>query len=126
MAIGAGVLRHRVRIDQLVDVLDSNGEPARDGQGATIREWSEVATVWAAIEPLSARERMQSAAMQSEVTARIVMRFRTGLDAAMRFVHLVNGTDSSIYNPAGFIPDKESGLEHLTVPVSAGISTDGQ
>lgn len=125
MSIAAGRLRHRVRIDELSDVLDSNGEPARDDQGATIRDWQAVATVWAAIEPASAREFIQSAAMQSQITVKIIIRHRTGLDAAMRLVHVVNGVDSNIYNPQGFLADKQSGLEYLTIPCSEGVS-DGQ
>lgn len=122
MAYASGKLRHRVRIDQLVDVLDSSGEPVRDEQGASVRDWEEVATVWAAIEPLSVREFIQSAAMQSQTSARIVIRYRSGLDAAMRLVHLVDGADFRIYNPAGFLADAQSGLEYLTIPVGEGVN----
>lgn len=108
------------------DLLDSNGEPARDEQGATLRDWVEVATVWAAIEPSSAREFIQSASMQSQITARIVIRYRAGLNAAMRLVHLVDGVPGKIYDPEGFLADKESGLEYLTIPCSEGVSDDGQ
>jgi len=122
MAIASGKLRHRIRIEEYADVLDSNGEPARGDQGEFIKEWREVATVWAAIEPLSAREFIQSASMQSQVTARIVIRYRSGLDSAMRLVHLVNGAPNKIYNPQGFLSDKESGLEYLTIPCSEGVN----
>jgi SPP1 family predicted phage head-tail adaptor len=125
MTLAAGKLRHRVRIEQYVDVLDSNGEPARGEQGEFIKEWEEVATVWAAIEPLSAREFIQSASMQSQITARITIRYRSGLNAAMRLVHLVNDVQSKIFNPAGFLADKESGLEYLTIPCSEGVN-EGQ
>lgn len=119
MALQAGKLRHRVRIEQYANVLDEFGEPVRGDQGEHVKAWLEVATVWAAIEPLSAREFMQSASLQSQITARIVIRHRSGLDASMRIVHLATG---AIYNPAGFLPDKESGLEYLTIPVSAGVN----
>lgn len=123
MTLRGGKLRHRVRIDELVPVEDSNGDPTQDpATGALIQEWVTVATVWAAIEPLSARELIQSAAMQSAVSARLVIRYRAGLHAAMRFVHVVNGADGTIYNPAGMLADKESGLEYLTIPVSAGVN----
>lgn len=125
MTIAAGKLRHRVRIEQYVDVLDSSGEPTRGEHGEFIKEWQEVATVWAAIEPLSAREFIQSAAMQSQITARIIIRYRSGLNAAMRLVHLVNDVPSKIFNPAGFLADKESGLEYLTIPCSEGVN-EGQ
>lgn len=125
MALASGRLRHLVRIEEYVDVLDTSGEPVRGEQGEFIKEWAEVATVWAAIEPLSAREFIQSAAMQSQVTARITIRQRDGLNAAMRLVHVVNGADGKVYDIEGVLADKESGLEYLTIPVSEGTN-DGQ
>lgn len=122
MSLEPGKLRHRVRIEEYADVLDSAGDPVRGPQGEFVKEWQEVATVWAAIEPLSAREFMQSAAIQAQVTARIVIRYREGLNAAMRIVHIASG---KLYNPAGFLADKDSGLEYLTIPVSEGVN-DGQ
>lgn len=127
MGIEAGRLRHRVRIEQLVNLLDSNGDALQDDQaGEVARVWEEVATVWAAIEPLSAREFIQSQATQSQITARIVIRFREGLNAAMRLVHVRRNMADVIYNPHGFLADKESGLEYFTIPVSAGVSDSGQ
>lgn len=123
MSIEAGRLRHRVRIEQLEYQRDSHGEVIQDPQtGETSQEWTEVATVWAAIEPLSAREFIQSQAIQSQVTARIIIRYRDGMNAAMRLVHVRTGRDDVIYNPAGFLADKESGLEYLTIPCSQGVN----
>lgn len=127
MTLSAGRLRHRVLIEQYVLALDSNGDVAQDPDtGETTGSWQELATVWAAIEPLSAREFLAAQATQSQVTARIVIRHRSDLDASMRLVHMVNGARGSVYNPAGFLADKDSGLEYLTIPVSAGVSTSGQ
>lgn len=120
MSLEPGKLRHRVRIEEYANVLDTAGEPVRGPQGEFIKEWQEVATVWASIEPLSAREFIQSQAVQSQVTARMLIRYRDGLDAAMRLVHIAAG---KIYNPEGFLPDKVSGLEYLTIPVSQGVGT---
>jgi len=122
-SVEAGKLRHRVRIEQLESLIDSNGEPAQDDQtGTVLQEWTEVATVWAAIEPLSAREFLAAQATQSKVTARITIRFRDDLDPAMRLVHARIGRADVVYNPAGFLPDVESGLDYITIPVSTGIS----
>lgn len=119
----SGSLRHRVRIDARVNLLDSNGETQQDeSTGEVAREWSEVATVWASIEPLSAREFIQSQALQSQIVARITMRYRDGLDASMRLVHVRTGKPDVIYNPAGFLADKVSGLEFVTIPCSAGVN----
>jgi SPP1 family predicted phage head-tail adaptor len=112
MTLAAGKLRHRVRIERYeAGAVDSNGDtlPAA---------WVTVAdNVAAAVEPLSAREYAQSQAIQSKITTRITIRRRDGLDASMRIVH-----GSTIYNPEGFIPDKDSMREYLTVPCSQGVN----
>ena len=120
--VEAGKLRHRVRIEQLESFLDSNGDVLQDPvTGAISREWVEVVTVWAAIEPLSAREFIQSQATQSEVTARITIRYRDGLVPEMRLVHVRSSRPDVVYNPRGYLADKESGLEYVTIPVSTGV-----
>lgn len=127
MSIAAGRLRHRVQIEQYVLDRDSNGDVIQDpNTGETSGQWTAVAEVWAAIEPLSAKEFIASKSLQSQITARIVIRQRPGLDASMRLVHMVNGARGALYNPAGFLADKDSGLEYLTIPVSAGVSDSGQ
>lgn len=127
MAIVSGRLRHRVRIERLAFLLDSNGDAWQDPEtGETRQDWVPVATVWAAVEPVSAREFMQSQAAQAAVTARIVIRHRDGLDASMRLVHVRAGRPDVIYNPHGFLADVDSGLEYLTAPCSTGVSTSGQ
>lgn len=127
MSIEAGRLRHRVRIEQSVLVVDSNGEAVQNPDtGETTSEWVEVATVWAAIEPISGREFIQSQAKQSQITARIVIRFREGVTAAMRLVHVRRNMADVVYNIHAILSDRESGLEYLTLPVSAGVSDSGQ
>lgn len=123
----SGRLRHRVRIEQFVLAVDSNGAVLQDPEtGATSGQWTEVATVWASIEPLSAKEFIQSQATQAQVVARIVIAYRPGLDASMRLVHMVNGVAGKIYNPHGFLADRDSGLDYLTAPCSEGVSDSGQ
>lgn len=127
MSLEAGRLRHRVRIEQLENLLDSNGEAIQDeNTGEVARAWVEVATVWAAIEPVSGREFIQSQATQSQITARIVIRFREGINAAMRLVHVRRNMADVIYNIHALLADKESGLEYITMPVSTGVSDSGQ
>lgn len=118
----AGRLRHRVRIEALRDLLDSSGQVIQDPvSGEVSRAWILVAEVWAAVEPLSAREFIQSNATQAAVTARITIRYRENLDASMRLVH--NGR---IYNPVGFLSDADSGLEYLTIPAAIQGPSEGQ
>lgn len=121
MPIDAGRLRHRLRIERFADQLNSSGLVIQDPQtGDVTRAWEEVATVWAAIEPLSAREFIQSKAEQSEVVARITIRYRSDFEPTMRFVHPHSG---KIYNPQGILADLDSGLEYLTVPCSQNINS---
>ena len=109
MSLAAGKLRHRVTLEEKQTVVNSFGE-SQD-------EWVHVANVWAAIEPLSAREYVQAEAMQSNVAARITIRWRPDLKASMRIVH-----GDTIYNPAGILADLDSGREYVTIPVSSGVS----
>lgn len=107
----AGRLRHRVDIEQRADVQDAT-------TGALTPAWTTVvADVPAAIEPLSVREFLGGQALQSQVTTRIVIRHRAGLDASMRIRH-----GARIYNPQGFLADPDSGREYLTIPCSEGVN----
>lgn len=106
--IDAGRLRHRVTIQYPADARDSFGAPEID--------WETFAVVWAAIEPLSAREFVSAQAEQSKVVGRITIRKLAGIDADMRIEH--NG---EIYNIEGILTDKDSGLEYITIPVSKGV-----
>jgi SPP1 family predicted phage head-tail adaptor len=109
----AGRLRHRINIERRVNSQDPE-------TGAVTPVWLAFArNVPAAIEPLSAREFLAGQAMQSEVTTRIVIRHRAGLDASMRIKH-----GKQIYNPAGFLADKDSGVEYVTIPCSLGVSDE--
>lgn len=107
--LDSGKLRHRVSIERIVRTQDED-------TGAITETWTEVAKVWAAIEPLSAREFVQSAAGQSEVTARITIRTREIL-ATDRIAHR-----GVVYNIRGVLPDKDSGLEYITLPVGTGVN----
>ena len=73
--------------------------------------WQDVATVWASIEPLSAREFIAAQAVQSDVSVRVSVRYRPGITAAMRLLH-----DGKTYNITGVLADKDSGREYLTLP----------
>jgi SPP1 family predicted phage head-tail adaptor len=72
----AGDFQHRVSIEERVQ--------KRDEYGAPVESWETVATVWAAIEPISGREQLQGKQLNADVTTRIRMRYRTGISAVMR------------------------------------------
>lgn len=106
----AGTLRHKVTIQKPVSTQNPN-------TGAQTITWQEVAQVWASVEPLSVREFIAAKAGQSEVGARIVMRYRSGIDATMRILYR-----GQIYNIEGVLPDPKSGREYITLPVSMGVN----
>lgn len=109
MGLKAGKLRHRVALEQFVEVVDSYGQ--RD------RHWEHVADLWAAIEPLSAKEFIAAQQLQSQVTTRITIRYRSVVTAGMRIVHR-----DTVYNIVGVLSDKDSGIEYLTLPCSSGVN----
>lgn len=109
--LNAGRLRHRVTIQARTNVQDPVS-------GETVVVWTAAwIDVAAAIEPLSASERIAAQAQQSAVSARITIRPLPGLTAQHRLLH--NGR---VYNIEGVIPDPDSGLEWLTLPVSEGAN----
>ncbi len=76
MAVKAGRLRHRVTLQSAADTAD--------GGGGFTTTWSDVATVWAAIEPLKSRERLFAQQLENPVTHRVTIRYRAGVTAKMR------------------------------------------
>lgn len=106
----AGKLRRRVDIQRPHFEQDAS-------TGEMVKTWVDVWTrVPASIEPISAREFVAAAATQSAVSARIVIRYRSGVDSTMRILDR-----SKIYNIEGVLSDTDSGLEHLTLPCSEGV-----
>ena len=106
----AGDLRHRVTFEQKVTTYDpESNEP--------LVSWAEFVTVWGAIKDLSVREFIAAQSTQSEVTCRIVTRYRDGFDATMRA-----RCDGKVYNLHGVLRDPVSGLEYLTFPASQGVN----
>lgn len=110
--IKAGKLRHQVVVERKARTQDPN-------TGEITYEWVEFRKLWASVEPLSAREFIAAQATQSKVTARIVARFRDDIDPTMRIRFR-----GKFYNIEGVLPDMRSGIEHITMPVSEGV-TDG-
>jgi len=113
VALSAGKLRHRITIQKPVSSQDPTSGDAKVN-------WTNHAEVWAAVEPLSVREFISAQSMQSQVVARITVRYRDDLTAKMRILYR-----DRIYNPQGWLPDPDSGLEYLTAPVTEGVN-DGR
>ena len=105
-----GKLRHRI-------TLQRPGLSQDPLTGEMVPGWQDVATVWGSVEPLSAREFIAAQAGQSEIGARMLIRYRAGVDATMRARHR-----GKVYNIHGVLADPKSGLEYLTLPVSEGVN----
>lgn len=114
--IEAGRLRHRVNIQSVTNTQDAT-------TGEVTASWATThADVPCAIEPLSVKDYLQSRADQSDISVRIVLRFISGLEPNMRLVGACACHSGKIYNPGGWLEDKESGREYLTAPCSEGVN----
>ena len=82
----AGQLDQRVTVERFSRTEDELGQP--------IEAWAPLFTCWAEVSPLVGREFIAAQAAQSEVTARIRMRFRPWMTAEDRVIH--NGTTYNI------------------------------
>jgi len=74
----AGELRHRLVIEY--------PQRVSDGAGGAVISWLELATVWASIHPVSAGEQRSAGQRAEKTTHRITLRYRTDVNATMRFV----------------------------------------
>ncbi|EML9369167.1 phage head closure protein [Escherichia coli] len=106
----AGKMRHRITLQEPVKEQNPT-------TGAVINTWRDVATLWAEVAALSAREFIAAQASQGEVTTRITIRYREGVTRKHRI--LFRGR---IYNIEGVLPDPRSGREYLTLPCSEGAN----
>ncbi len=104
----AGQLRQRV-------TLQRNGPYQDPDSGEQVDGWSDIlgAAIPCSFEPVSGREFIAAQSTQNEVTARILIRYRSGVTTDLRAVH--RGT---VYNIEAVLADKNSGREYLTLMVS--------
>jgi SPP1 family predicted phage head-tail adaptor len=77
----AGPLRHRVRLYRRI--------LSRQGSGAMVNSYQEVATVWASIEPLRGDEFFAGQQVQGKTWTRIRIRYRPGITRTMQVQHTV-------------------------------------
>lgn len=109
MSLAAGKLRHKVDIQRKVQVQDPF-------TGAVTHTWE---TLWssipAAVEELTAREFFAAQAVQSKVTAKIMIRYRSTVDSNMRVLHR-----GRVYTIEGITRDKDSMQEAMFLMCSEG------
>ncbi|EMR47045.1 phage head closure protein [Pseudomonas putida] len=108
----AGKLRHRIDIEEFVAVRDE--ESGEFGEPDWVTKWPRCP---ARVESLSARDLVAAKAAQSTATARVIIRYRTGVLPTMRIIY--RGEVLSIEGPP--LEDANSGLEYLTILVSKGV-----
>ena len=71
-----GDLRHRITLQSPPTTQDSYGAPTGD--------YTDVATIWANINPISGRELFAAEQFASEITHRVRIRYRAGVTSSMR------------------------------------------
>lgn len=104
----AGRLDKRVTIQSMTATRNAIGEP--------VEAWADVATVWAAVEPVQGREFWEQQQVQSEVTTRIRIRYRAGVTAAMRVTY-----GGRFYNIKSVIDPRER-HDEMQLMCSSGVN----
>lgn len=116
MNIAAEVRRHRVDIQKPVRTQDPT-------TGGTSTVWQSLYTdVPCAIKPVSVRDFIQSRALQSDVTVRIIFRYLDGITPDCRLVGKSGSHKGKVFNPSGFLEDPDSGRRYITAPCSEGVN----
>ena len=78
--IDPGKMRSRITVQSFTGKTDSFGDPRQDDDS----QWEDVATLWAAIDPISGKEFYAAQQSQSVVSHKVRCRYRDGLTTAMR------------------------------------------
>lgn len=102
----AGTLRHKVTLQERTETQDSTG--------AVTWSWSDVASVWASVEPLNGREYLQASQLQSTVSTRIRIRHREGITSKMRVKFIPNPrapSEIKYYDIRAVVPVREANWE---------------
>lgn len=88
-----GELRHRI-------IIQEESFLKTPGTGEKISSWTDVCTVWAAVEPVSGREYFLSLETHSEQVVRVRIRYRAGITSDMRVIFDENAMYvQSVINP---------------------------
>jgi len=72
----SGRLRHRVVVEQVALSGDAMSQPTET--------WTTYATLWADIQPLRGREFIAAQAANSEVTVKVITRYKSGISPKWR------------------------------------------
>lgn len=75
------------RLDKRVTIMRPPGKDDADEYGEPVKDWIEVTKLWASIEPLRGQEYFAAMRDNAEVTVRIRIRYREGIDKTMKVVY---------------------------------------
>lgn len=89
-----GDLRHRVALQKK--------EITEDELKQQSETWTDIATVWAAVEPLSGREYFAAEQVNTENSVKITIRYKKGITTDMRIVY-----DGKIFEVISILNPKE-------------------
>ena len=91
----AGKLNKRVKIQGHTETIDE--------YGYAVKDWTDLATVWAHVKNVNGREFIKSNVALSEVSTSIRIRKRKGLDSSMRVIF-----NDEKYQVVAVLPDEET------------------
>lgn len=111
MRMSASKFRHRIKIQSVTMVRDTT---SGDYTPVYATFADRVPCAW---EPLSVSEFISANSKQSEIKARCVIRYMPNLKPDMRILF-----EGVYYDPQGFLTDKDSGRDYITIPVSQSLS----
>ena len=75
----SGKLRHKVEVQLSLDMRDEFG-------AISAQTWETFCYMWASIEPLAGREYFAAAQIQSEISHKITMRYKSGIKPHYRIL----------------------------------------
>jgi len=75
-SVKIGELRNRITLQEYTI--------SKDSFGAETETWSDVAQVWASIEPLSGREYFAAQQINAQISTKVTIRYRAGIKPTMR------------------------------------------
>ena len=111
MGVRAGQLRHRVTIQY----YNSGG---RDENGFDLPSgWVLLSKLWAKVTPLSSKDLISAQGEQSEVTARMMVRYNTDIDTGMRVIW--KGRTYAVDSQG--LDDNEDGMTYTTFNLRSGV-----
>jgi len=100
----AGLLNRLVHLQQISSIVDSDG--------FTSETWTDLATVWAQINPIGATERFEAAQTQEKITHQVTIRWRGDVTPKMRFLYVFPGTTQRIFLIHSILDPNEDHTEY--------------